>query len=60
MSAVEFAREKILEIAEQDFEDWFRAKTHKHPQLFVSRKKEETETEIRLKDINKKIEFWRI
>jgi hypothetical protein len=58
MAAVEFARDKILEINEDDFEEWFRAKTHKHPQLFVSRKKEETDIEMRLKDINqKKIAF---
>lgn len=41
MSAIEFCRNRILEINEDDFEDWFRSKTVKNPELFVSRKKDD-------------------
>jgi len=41
MSAIEFCRDRILEINEDDFDDWFRAKTQKRPELFVSRKRED-------------------
>ncbi len=55
MSAVEFCREKILEISEDDFEDWFRAKTQKKPELFVSRKRDvDLLAGI---TVNKKVEF---
>ncbi len=34
MSAVEFCRERILEIQVDDFESWFQTK---HPEYFISR-----------------------
>ena len=34
MSAVEFCRERILEISVEDFEEWFKTR---HPDAFVAR-----------------------
>lgn len=56
MSSIEFCRDRILEINEDDFEDWFRAKTQKRPELFVSRKKED-KMQTQIKNINKDINF---
>jgi len=52
MSAIEFCRDRILEIGEDDFEDWFRAKTQKYPELFVARRKK-SEDQIHNNIINK-------
>ena len=52
MSAIEFCRDRILEIGEDDFEDWFRAKTQKYPELFVARRKT-SEDQIHNNIINK-------
>ena len=39
MSAVEFCREKIIEIPLEEFEEWFK---EKHPDAFIARETPET------------------